>query len=672
MTPAAVAPVTDANEWLTRLYDGCDGWLTLFSVDRTTGEQHVDWAPVEDAGKLALTAEDRAATCCVWFGVATRRENLGYKRGGADDCLSIPALWVDIDVEGPNHKGGHALPPTVEAAKKILDGFPLPPTAVVRSGGGLQPWWVLKEPLPVAEARELLTGWGATWAELGRRHGWHVDNVFDVARIMRLPGTVNRKTVPTPVTGKVCWSRRYDPSDFEPHLLEAPSPPESEVGRIPYIGPERPGDAFNAVRRGGDVLAAAGFVLRRTVRSTGEEHWTRPGKDPKDGTSATVYADGHTTLWSDTILEKWPQAALRRPYDPFGLFATLFCAGDFAVARATLNAQGYGARPCAGDDFSWVRVGSDGEAAAAVDDTLGLQPIDWPAFWATEHAAEDWLVEPIIPAGRQVAIWATHKTGKSLITLEMVAASATGRPCLGNPAREPIDVVYLDFEMTEDDLKERLEDLGYGSEVDMDRLHYYLLPSLPSLDTPAGAAMLLEIVDRHRARLLVIDTMSRVVTGEENSADTYRAFYRLTGLQLKARGVAVCRLDHGGKNADQGQRGSSAKGDDVDLVWQLKATDGGLEFRRDASRVAWVPETVMLTRHSEEGDLRHTVSLAADWPAGTKALAELLDELKVPLSANRPAARQALAAAGKGAKNDVLSKALKYRRQQRPKIEDLI
>lgn len=668
MTSATVALVTDSTEWLTRLYEGCDGYLTLFSLDRTTGEQHVDWAPIEDAHKLALLAEQRSETCCVWFGVATRREPLGHRRGGAEDCLCISALWADLDVEGPNHKGGHRLPPTMEAARKILDDFPLPPSAVIKSGGGLQPWWFLAEPIGVDEARGILRLWGATWAELGRRRGWHVDNVFDVARVMRLPGTVNRKTEPVAVTGKVCWTRRYNLSDFEPHMIEPPAPPEPELGRIPYIGPERPGDAFNAVRRGGDVLGAAGFVLRRKVASTGEEHWTRPGKDPKDGTSATVYPDGHTTLWSDSILERWPQVALRRPYDPFGLYAVLFCAGDFRSAREALAAQGYGTQARAADDLStWVKLSADGEVSVPIDDGLGIQPIDWPGFWAKEHTTEEWLIEPVVPAGRQVAVWATHKTGKSLITLEMVAAAATGRSCFGAPAADPIDVVYLDYEMTEDDLRERLEDLGYGPEVDMDRLHYYLLPALPALDTAAGAAMLLAIIDRHQARLLVIDTMSRVVSGEENSADTYRAFYRLTGLQLKARGVAVLRLDHGGKVAEQGQRGSSAKGDDVDLVWHLKATENGLEFIRDASRVAWAPEKVTLTRHDLEcGNLRHTIALACDVPAGTKALAETLDQLGVPLAASRRVAAKALRDAGKGVKTAALAAALKHRMQRGP------
>lgn len=664
--PATVASVTDPVEWFTNLYISCEGWLTLFSVDRTTGEQHVDWARIDQADKLAHLAEERTTSCCVWFGVATRKQHLGTRRGGGEDCLHVPALWADIDVEGPNHKGGHPLPATLEAARLIIEEFPLQPSAVIRSGGGLQPWWFLTEPINVDEARELLRGWGATWAELGRRHGWHVDNVFDVARVMRLPGTWNRKTKPTLVTGKVCWERRYNPGDFEPHLLDPP--PAPEPGRIPYIGPERPGDAFNAVRRGGDVLAAAGFTLARTDRSSGDEHWTRPGKDPKDGASATVYPDGHTTLWSDTIQAQWPHADLRRPYDPFGLYCVLFAGGNFTAARQTLSAQGYGTRARADDDFSWVSLnGATPKPPTETDN--GLIPIYWPAFWKHEHEGEDWLVEPLVPRGRQVALWAIHKTGKSLVTLEVAAAVATGTAIYRQAAAAPADVIYCDMEMTEDDLYDRLTDLGYGPDSPLDRLHYYLLPALPPLDTADGAAVLLDLVARHQATLVVLDTMARVVAGEENDADTYRAFYRHTGRSLKALGVSLLRLDHGGKNPDQGQRGSSAKGDDVDVVWQLTPSDDGLELVRKAARMSWVPERAALRRHFDP--LHHTIAAAA-LPVGTAELAELLDTLFVPVDASRSAARAKLTLFNHKARNDTLGKALKLRRQRAADSKDLL
>jgi hypothetical protein len=44
------------------------------------------------------------------------------------------------------------------------------------------------------------------------------------------------------------------------------------------------------------------------------------------------------------------------------------------------------------------------------------------------------------------------------------------------------------MEMTLDDVHERLGDLGYGPDDDLERRNYHLLPALPPLDHPEGGA----------------------------------------------------------------------------------------------------------------------------------------------------------------------------------------
>ena len=110
-----------------------------------------------------------------------------------------------------------------------------------------------------------------------------------------------------------------------------------------------------------------------------------------------------------------------------------------------------------------------------------VQPLDWAAFWATDVTPEEWVVHPIVPARRQVAIYSPAKSGKSLLALEIAAAVAAGRSVLGRDPETPQSVIYFDFEMTEDDVRERLVDLGYGPDDDLSRLAYYQLPSLPLL-----------------------------------------------------------------------------------------------------------------------------------------------------------------------------------------------
>jgi hypothetical protein len=300
-------------------------------------------------------------------------------------------------------------------------------------------------------------------------------------------------------------------------------------------------------------------------------------------------------------------------------------------------------------------------APAPAGDEFVIEPIDWTKFWASEVPEAEFVIEPLFAAGRQTAIFSTAKVGKSLLVLDMVAAAVTGRSVLGLPAQAPIRVVYVDMEMTEADLRERLSDLGYGPDDDLSGLAYFQLPSLPPLDREIGGEVLLAIVTAHCADLVVIDTMARVVVGEENAADTYRAFYRHTGLPLKTLGVALARLDHMGKDGGLGQRGSSAKADDIDVVFKLTATDTThLSLTRTHTRVPWMPSEVMVVRH-EEPHLHHVVA-AEGWPTGTAQVADLLDILEVPLDASGTTATKALRDTGEGRRKVLVLAALKFRR----------
>ena len=286
--------------------------------------------------------------------------------------------------------------------------------------------------------------------------------------------------------------------------------------------------------------------------------------------------------------------------------------------------------------------------------------LDWSTFW-DEEEHHDWIFENVLARGRGHAIYAMHKGGKSLLCLYMAAHLATH----GHEA------AYFDYEMTAADVRERLADMGYGPADDLSHLHYALLPSLPALDCEEGGKALAEIVDlimaahpdRHLA--VFIDTISRAVLGEENSADTWRLFYMHTGLRLKQRGVTWTRLDHGGKDSTKGQRGSSSKGDDVDVVWKLVPMEGGVELRRELARMSWVPEKVAL--RMDDFPLAY-VPAEQGYREGTAALANLMDRLGLPLNATKRAAGGAIRAAGEHCSSDLIMPALKWRREKAVEI----
>jgi RecA-family ATPase len=311
------------------------------------------------------------------------------------------------------------------------------------------------------------------------------------------------------------------------------------------------------------------------------------------------------------------------------------------------------------DPDAWIHR-RNGTAESGDD---GLPPvIDWAEFWKRDRTVGDYLAEPLLPRGRAVALYARAKEGKSLLALDVAAALATGRPILGRAAAPTARVLYLDHEMAEDDLVDRLEDLSYGPDDDLSNLRYALLPSMAPLDTKPGGATLMRLVAKHEPHLIVIDTLGRALHGGENDADTYRAYYRFTGAPLKAAGLTVLRTDHEGQDPKKGQRGSTGKDEDVDLVWRLSVTSSKVNLRATRSRMSWVPREVTLDRQTEPR-LAHLLAPTA-LPKGTDDAVTLLDQLGVPLDASTRAATRVLHDAGEGRRREVVVAAIRLRKER--------
>jgi hypothetical protein len=292
--------------------------------------------------------------------------------------------------------------------------------------------------------------------------------------------------------------------------------------------------------------------------------------------------------------------------------------------------------------------------------------LDWHAFANRDSDDHQWLVEGLWPTGRALALWAAAKTGKSELALWCAVRLALGRhPWTGAPI-PPVDVAYFDYEMTEDDLDDRLADFGEDPAT-LDRLHYALLPPLPALDVEAGGLEVERAALAVGARAVVIDTFGRAVAGEENEADTVRSFYRYTGSRLKRNGIGYLRTDHAGKDHTKGQRGSSAKRDDVDIVWRMRRGDGTAVLLdcEGSSRLSWVGPRLVLDRIETGGLVAYTTPTRIGWPAGTAAKAAELDAIGYPVRGTKRGAQAALKEAGHvGGRNAILLDALRYRRER--------
>jgi len=184
------------------------------------------WYRPSDAGRAAEEA-CALARHDVYVGAGlSARERGSRQRVVHSEVSGIVALWADVDVEDEAHRKS-GLPPTLNDAGRFVREAGASPSIVVRSGHGLQAWWLLDEPW-IFEGREdrgaaaaLVTRWNLTLRVRAAEHGWTLDSTHDLARVMRLPGTTNRKTEPVPVVIEELEPRlRYAPDDLAPFLVD--------------------------------------------------------------------------------------------------------------------------------------------------------------------------------------------------------------------------------------------------------------------------------------------------------------------------------------------------------------------------------------------------------------------------------------------------------------------
>jgi hypothetical protein len=137
----------------------------------------------------------------VWF-CTSLQSTAGVNKKGkpkavrlASNAIAQKAIWIDCDVKAndPKHYGTEE-----DALKSILlfaKTVKLPtPSAIVRSGGGLHIYWISKTPLQPAEWLPYASG----LKQLLLANAIKCDTglTTDIARILRVPGTLNHKYDP--------------------------------------------------------------------------------------------------------------------------------------------------------------------------------------------------------------------------------------------------------------------------------------------------------------------------------------------------------------------------------------------------------------------------------------------------------------------------------------------
>lgn len=174
--------------------------------------------------------DKRHAGLDIYVGCGSSPQSWGpRKRCRADLIAGIPGLWLDLDVKHPVHKQKN-LPETEEDVQAVLSCFPMKPTIDIHSGHGRQFWWALSEFRSFESVEErmraanLMQRFNVLFRNHAKSLGFALDMTFDLARIMRIPGTMNYKSIPVPVKMLSCSDARYHICDIEMYVPEMALP----------------------------------------------------------------------------------------------------------------------------------------------------------------------------------------------------------------------------------------------------------------------------------------------------------------------------------------------------------------------------------------------------------------------------------------------------------------
>ncbi|MBE7195744.1 MAG: AAA family ATPase [Gordonia polyisoprenivorans] len=244
----------------------------------------------------------------------------------------------------------------------------------------------------------------------------------------------------------------------------------------------------------------------------------------------------------------------------------------------------------------------------------------------------EWLETGLFEMHAVNKLTAASGTGKSLLLVDMAVSWSLGRSALdvgddgqhrklglGDREGDPLRVLYVDGELGPRWWHRYLD--KFGAPLDLPDLHVMTLtddaPVWGALCDSHGAEQFLDWVaeltdELGRFDVIILDTLSAFVGGEENSNDTWADFDRLVTLPLKRQGVTIVYADHTGHTAVRARGGSAKKAKlDVEVILTVPDPDGD-------------PNLLELTTDPRQGKMRNghdghpmTVHLRrADGPLG--------------------------------------------------------
>lgn len=212
--------------------------------------------------------------------------------------------------------------------------------------------------------------------------------------------------------------------------------------------------------------------------------------------------------------------------------------------------------------------------------------------------APKWLVDGLIPEGGLAVVYGQPKACKTFWAIDLALSIATGRPFHGLPTRQG-RATYIAAEGGPARLRDRARAwLKTHGDSATEVPSWRLIAERVDVSDVSDTDNLVTALDGPRD-LIVIDTLARCMTGDENSQKDMGAFVAGCDRIRVATGAAVLVVHHEGKDSSKGARGSNALRGAVDVGIRVRREGGGtvvvtVEDQRDGEPM---PETTFELRN---------------------------------------------------------------------------
>lgn len=589
----APRPTVDASEAVDflRSFDA-HGRHTLVALDPS--EQRPPEARAFEPGCFPDIAEwvaARSGRLNLYFHPNEPAPGSGHSKLRKGDVGALRAIYADLDPKG----GADEFEAERARLRAIADGMcagPCPPSIVTDSGSGFHLFWLLQEAQGAAAASRAEAVGKAIADRLGGDSVWNID------RIMRLPGTVNLPTASKRAKGRVpCRAAVVVDTGCRSSLavIEQRFPP---VPAAPLV--ERDDDV-EKVRASLDrhlIFGASDYSeLPDDLRNRFERH--RSIAPDLDDLWRGGQPTGTDKSRSVAVFELAKMLKGFR-YDASEYGALLWVwehavnPGEDIEAKIDLRtiSRAWARAPRTFRVEAWFDpIEDDGREftlAPAATKRITLIPFADAVATALD-AGQSPLIKGIVDLGTFSVIYGESNVGKTFVALDMAFSVATGTPWSGRKVvRRP--VVYIAAEGGRG-INRRLSALTRKfPTVACDAAEFHLIKQ--SVNLLRADADLRPLVDAIKSvpdvGLVVIDTLSRALAGgdENSSVDMGHLVTNLDALRQRT-GAHLMVIHHSGKNAARGARGHSLLraaldteieiADDIIAVKKQRDLEGGFQ-----------------------------------------------------------------------------------------------